>query len=147
MTQDDKIKFANHKAVELSGYSEQDILLRSFLDFVYPDDRQMIISNNSRRMKGEIVQSRYNFRLRSADATTIWVETNSVLIDWNGKPATLNLLTDITDRKQAEDAKREGELKLDLAVRSANMGVWQWNILTDTRSFDNQACFLAWNFS
>jgi PAS domain S-box-containing protein len=39
------------------------------------------------------------------------VEINSIIYTWSGSPATLNFLTNITERKQIEDALRESEYK------------------------------------
>jgi len=50
--------------------------------------------------------------------------------------------TNITGRKRAEDALREGEARLDLAIHSANMGVWSWDIHENKRYFDNKVCYL-----
>jgi len=54
----------------------------------------------------------------------------------------LDMARNIAKLKQAQEDMRESEVKLDLAIRSANMGVWQWNIPTDKRNFDKQACCL-----
>jgi PAS domain S-box-containing protein len=48
----------------------------------------------------------------------------------------------ITERKRAEEALQEGEARLDLAIRSAHMGVWSWDIIEDKRHFDHQVCHL-----
>jgi PAS domain S-box-containing protein len=40
------------------------------------------------------------------------VEINAGLIEWQGRPATLNLLTDITDHKRAEESLAESEQRL-----------------------------------
>ncbi|MCZ7383067.1 MAG: PAS domain S-box protein [Candidatus Methanoperedens sp.] len=45
-------------------------------------------------------------------------------------------------RKRAEDALRENEARLDLALRSARMGVWHWDIIENRRYFDDQVCHL-----
>ncbi len=44
----------------------------------------------------------------------------------------LNVVRDITDRKQAEETLRESVEQLQLATTAANMGLWFWNIQTDT---------------
>ena len=49
---------------------------------------------------------------------------------------------DMTDRKRAEAALRKSEEELELALRSAHMGVWQWDIAADQRTFDDQVCHL-----
>jgi PAS domain S-box-containing protein len=49
---------------------------------------------------------------------------------------------EITKRKRSEEALRESEAQLDLALRSAQMGVWYWDIVEDRRHFDDQVCHL-----
>ena len=41
---------------------------------------------------------------------------------------------------QSFDALKKSEERLDLAIRSANMGVWSWSIDEDKRYFDDQVC-------
>ncbi|MCX6567104.1 MAG: ATP-binding protein, partial [Candidatus Aminicenantes bacterium] len=52
---------------------------------------------------GDTDQPRYVFRLLTRDGAVKWVELGAVLIDWEGRPATLNFLTDITDRRKGEE--------------------------------------------
>jgi PAS domain S-box-containing protein len=49
---------------------------------------------------------------------------------------------DITSRKQTEKTLKESRERLDLAVESASMGVWHWDLVEGRRSFDHQACSL-----
>jgi len=49
---------------------------------------------------------------------------------------------DITRRRQAEQALRESEERLNLALQSAGAGVWSWDVVADRRSFDAQVCHL-----
>ena len=49
----------------------------------------------------------------------------------------LEINSDITERKQAEDALRENQQRLDLALQSAHMGVWRWEIGENKRYFDD----------
>jgi PAS domain S-box-containing protein len=50
--------------------------------------------------------------------------------------------TDITDRKRAEEALRENQARLDLALQSAHMGVWRWEFKENKRYLDDLACQL-----
>jgi len=76
-----------------------------------------------KRMKGEPVPSRYEFRLLTIDKSAKWVEINSVIINWNGKPATLNFLTDITERKKADDELRHQTALLEAQLNSLMAGI------------------------
>jgi two-component system, cell cycle sensor histidine kinase and response regulator CckA len=107
--QDGLIKFINREALEMTGYSEFELMNKPFPEFVHPDDRDMILENSIKRLKGEPVPSRYAFRIVTRDGITKWVEIGVTLIEWQGWPATLNFLTNITDRKKAEEELRESE--------------------------------------
>ena len=52
------------------------------------------------------------------------------------------IVRDVTERKQMEEALRENQSRLDLALRSAQMGVWHLDINENIRVFDNQVCNL-----
>ncbi len=103
VAQDGMLRFVNRMACEITGYSEAELLGRPFLDFIHRDDRSMVTDLHQRRLRGETLPTRYPFRLVVRDGDTRWVEIGVVLIEWEGRAATLNLLTDITERKRAEE--------------------------------------------
>jgi PAS domain S-box-containing protein len=93
---------------------------KAFIDFIHEDDREMVMDRHIRRIRGETPPERYSFRIIHSSGTILWVQLNAVVIQWNGKPATLNFMSDITERKKAEDQLREREKKYRLLF---NMGV------------------------
>ncbi len=101
--QEGRVVFLNPATSMLTGYSAGEIQTRPFIDFVHPDDRKMVLDRHVRRIKGENVTQRYPFRLVHKNSAILWVELNTVLIDWQEKPATLNFLSDITLRRQIEE--------------------------------------------
>ncbi|MEI7850913.1 MAG: PAS domain S-box protein [Kiritimatiellales bacterium] len=53
---------------------------------------------------------------------------------------------DITEREQSEALLWASQTKLDLALQSAQMGVWQWDVVANKRTYDRQTCaFLGVN--
>ncbi|MBN1177917.1 MAG: PAS domain S-box protein, partial [Anaerolineae bacterium] len=48
----------------------------------------------------------------------------------------VSVVRDITDRKQVEAALREGEQRMDLALRGADLGTWDWNVRTGSVVFN-----------
>jgi PAS domain S-box-containing protein len=111
VAQDGMLKLVNHKTIEFTGYSEQELLSMQFSAFIHADDRAMVVERYQKQMKGEEAPSRYAFRLSSKDVSTRWVELSVVVIDWDERPATLNFLTDITERKRADEALSESETR------------------------------------
>ncbi len=109
VVQDGKLQMVNSRTTEMCGYTEEELLSQPFKNFVHPDDFNMLIDRFRKRISGETVPSRYSYRISRKDGTLRWVELSVVIIDWNGAPATLNYVTDITDRKLAEDALKESE--------------------------------------
>lgn len=104
--QDGKFTFANPALLKLLGHSEEEILGREFLPLVYEEDRDLIQSNYARRLQGEPVTSKTDFRVLHKSGKPIWVQISTTMVDWNGLPATLSFMSDITERKQAEDDTR-----------------------------------------
>jgi PAS domain S-box-containing protein len=74
------------------------------------------------------------------DGSRIWVETSvSFLLDETGQPSgILGVTRDITERKRAEDADRQLNERLTLAVRAGNFGVWDWDVSSSKLVWDER---------
>lgn len=109
IAQDGVIKFSNPETHRLLGYSHEELASMPFIETIAPEDREMVVDRYVRRQRNEDVPSRYSFRVISRDGRLIWAEINSVLIQWEGRPATLSFLRDITQRLEADRALRASE--------------------------------------
>ena len=116
ITQDMKVVFLNHAAMNMAGYSKEISTLKSFTDFIHPDDLKMVVDYHIKRLKGEEVPPVYSFRVIGQDGTVIWCEINAAVIQWKGKPATLNFLNNVTERKRAEEELKQTLESLRKAV-------------------------------
>jgi len=103
VAQNGKIIFHNPQTAVKIGYSAEEITEKPFIEFIHPDDRGMVIDRHLKRLKGEKLPHKYVFRIISRNGSARWAELNTVLIAWEGKPATLNFLEDITERKLSEE--------------------------------------------
>ncbi|MEI6292346.1 MAG: PAS domain S-box protein [Methanomicrobiales archaeon] len=112
--QDGVLKYANPKALEMIQSTLEKITDKPFVTFIHPDDRSLVADRYMRRLRGENVPSKYDFRILGEKGLLTWVQISAVVTLWEGKPATLNFLTDISDRKQAEDALRRANRQLNL---------------------------------
>lgn len=98
-----RILYANPKALKLTALDEETARSRPFIDFIHPDDRERVIVNHRKRLRGETAENHYQFRVQHSQSGTRWLEISAVMFEWEGKPATLNFLTDVTLKRQAED--------------------------------------------
>jgi two-component system cell cycle sensor histidine kinase/response regulator CckA len=102
IAQDGVIKFPNLKTEELLGYSAAELAQIPFINHIHPDDRAMVIEKHRKRLEGQRFPSTYSFRTRNKSGEEQWVEINAVFIVWEGRPATLNFIRDVTEKKKLE---------------------------------------------
>jgi len=74
-----------------------------FIEWVHPEERDMVHRNYLKRISGEPVLANYTTRFIHKDGSVKWVDVSAVRISWEGSPATLNFLSDITEKRQLEE--------------------------------------------
>jgi len=121
--QDGVLKFVNVASMELIGYSSEELVGKDFLETIVPEEREKIKKRYSERMAGKEVPSIYEVTLLRRDGATVPVELNASVIDYEGRPADLVFLRDITERRKAEEALRESEERLKTLIDSMQAGV------------------------
>lgn len=109
VAQDETIRFANKRTAEITGYSIEELVSSPFIDLIQPEDRKLVMGRYHNRLKGKKPPALYEFRILRKDSNSRWVDISSVLISWEGRPATLNFLTDVTERKKTEEKIKSHE--------------------------------------
>jgi PAS domain S-box-containing protein len=109
VTQDHKLKFMNPRASAILGDTCENVADQPFLDFVHPDDRMMVVDRYNRRLDGESLPDGVSFRILDKAGHVKDVELNSVLIAWQGRPAALAFLRDVTVQKKMESQLRNAQ--------------------------------------
>ncbi len=97
------VQFANPTAEKLLGFTMDEFLRKSFLDFVHAEDRDMVVDIHMRRITGEAVPALYHARFLTKSGDLLSGECSGVTIEWQGKPATLIFIRDITLQKKLEE--------------------------------------------
>ncbi|MDY6892443.1 MAG: PAS domain S-box protein [Chloroflexota bacterium] len=138
--QDQIVKYANTRSLEILGYPPEEIIGHPISDYIYPDELANVLDRYTRRMAGESIIPIYETAFLHKDGRRIDVELNAGLIMYEGFPADMVIVRDITERKQAEQALRESEHKYRELVELSNdiVAVAQDGIIKfiNTRSSD-----------
>ncbi len=102
--QNGRLVYVNPKCAEIFGYAVDEILSApSVLDFIAEEDRPLVTENIRRRMSGDVGSLHYTFRGLRADGTVIDVEAHGTQTVYDGKPAIMGTLIDVTSRRKMQD--------------------------------------------
>lgn len=101
----------NQAYCELLGYTQEELRQREFTSLIHPDDRPADLAVTQRLKAGEVPFFQIENRYVRKDGDVVWVHKYvSVLDDAAGDPAhVLAMVTDVTERKLAEEALRASE--------------------------------------
>jgi len=123
LIQDGMMKSVNPSLLKLTSYSEYELISRPFIDFVHPDDRQMVAERHLVRLTGGEVPSAYSFRIVDKQGNSRWVEVNALSLVWENAPAVLCFLTDVTEHRSAEEELKQSEEKYRNLFENTQDGV------------------------
>jgi PAS domain S-box-containing protein len=111
--QDERIVFANDRFAEIYGYTKKELVGIATWELVHPEDRALTDDMRARRLRGEDVPSEYEARGLTRSGETIWVTRRNTRIDYQGRPAILGNIVDITEQKEAEEELRKINQELE----------------------------------
>ncbi len=113
----------------------------SWQSWVHPDDVTRVWQEVSKYLRGETPLYSAEYRMKHKNGHWIWVADRGKVVERNsrGEPVrSMGTQIDITKMKEAEQAVRQNEETLSLAVEAGKIGVWDWDLLTDACSFSSQ---------
>ena len=139
VTQDWKIAFVNRRFEELIGTSRSSLIGLSILDITHPDDRQAVADRYQKTLSGEWPSQAVVYKGIDGQGRTRWGELREVPFSWEGKPAVITLINDITDQKLAEEAVRSDEERYRHLLENASESILiiqDWKVAYINRKFE-----------
>lgn len=131
------------RTLELFGYAPGDApASNSLLEAVHPDDRARVSEGIARAMSPDRVGAySEEFRILRRDTGEIrWLSALGRTAFENGVCVRfVGVFQDITERKLAEQARQEAELRVRMAVRAGAIGLWQYRPATGRVTRDEHA--------
>jgi len=122
--QDHAFLFANPKAQELLGYSENELKSGTLHRVVHPEDLDLVLQQSTESARSENPRESFTVKILSKSGDARWVEMRSEAFSWQGQAATLCFLKDVTAHHLIEQKYRrvvnstsEGFMMLDRELR------------------------------
>ena len=107
------ILYINPSSVEVMGYTQDELINKQMIDFIVPKYRPIIDEAISKQMNGKTIEP-YEIEILTKSGGRRTVVVGGTVIEYSGSSASLNVLTDITERKLAVDALRQANRQLNL---------------------------------
>jgi PAS domain S-box-containing protein len=130
----------NRKLCEILGYTQDELLAKTFQDITHPDDLDKDLGLVQRVLRQEIDNYGLDKRYLRKDGSYLWARlTVSLVRKPDGTPDYfISVLEDISLRKQAEVDLRESESRLNRALAAADAGVWEWDVLSNLNHWSDE---------
>ncbi len=111
----------------------------AFLNFIHPDDREMLKTNFAQTLIGKGTNS-LEHRIITPQGIEKWIDEKwTISMDENGVAiVAIGTCQDITERKQAEQKVLKSEMKLKIAQHVAHVGSWELDIENDEHSWSDE---------
>ncbi len=111
--------YANPAAELISGYTAEELYKMHFWEFVSPEYKDVIIQRGKARHAGENLDGAYEFTIINKQGEERWVSLKGSTVKFRNIDSGIITVTDITDRKHAEEQMKSQQEELSVIYQNA----------------------------
>jgi PAS domain S-box-containing protein len=124
-----RIAYVSPAVERIFGYSVGEILGQNVSQFIHPEDVGLLEKRIKSALGGRSAGS--ELRFIDKEGGVRFVRTYGRPIDEGRLEGLHGILVDITEQKKVEEALKDSEERLKLAVEGADLAIWNWDLITD----------------
>ncbi|MHA1146361.1 MAG: PAS domain S-box protein, partial [Candidatus Helarchaeota archaeon] len=128
LIQDGIFKYVNKAGSKITGYSIEEVMNwgpEEFANIIHPEDRQFALEQARKKQRGDSdIVPHYSYRIITKSGEMKWIENYSRTVEYEGRPADLVTVIDITERHRTEELLRDSEEKYRTLVEEIQDGVF-----------------------
>ena len=139
----EKKTFYSNRWIEMLGYKPEEFTDNDYewSSRINPDDLAFAFAEISQNLSGQTDFFNYEYRFRNKEGNYLWILNRGKVVERNANGEATRVVgshSDISKLKRAEQLIKENEMRLSLAVKAGGVGIWDWDIVSDKLTWDDQ---------
>ncbi|MDX1933466.1 MAG: PAS domain-containing protein [Capsulimonadales bacterium] len=130
--------YVNPRMAKMLGFTPEEMVGRSAFDFVFPEDIPRYQISFAERKSGVAAQIEVRWRRQDGSELFTLVSSNPILDEKGRFVAGLALVSDLSERRRAENRLVESENRLRIAQEAGRLGLHDFNVVTGDLIWDTQ---------
>ena len=132
----------NTQAEQIFGWKRHEAIGHAMVDIIIPSTHREAHQRGLERFlktgEGPILNKRIEITAMRRDGTEFPIELAITPLRLEDAYTFTAFVVDITERKRAEEALRTSEERLAITVQGSHIGIWDWNLTTNSVYFSPQ---------
>ncbi len=116
IVQDGICKSANKSTSQILGYSVEEFMGKRFFEWFPSKGKEILAQRHKQRVAGEEVPASLKTKILHKKGNIKDIEFSSSIVQFDGRPAEMGIIQDISDLKSLEEALKKAEEKYQILV-------------------------------
>jgi PAS domain S-box-containing protein len=143
----EKKTFYSNRWLEMLGYKPEEFTDNDYewSSRIHPDDIEFTYAEISKNLSGQTDFFNHEYRFRNKEGNYLWILNRGKVVERNANGEAIRVVgshSDISKLKLAEQLIKVNEARLSLAVKAGGVGIWDWDIVNDKLTWEEQMFFL-----
>jgi len=135
--------FYSNRWIEMLGYKPEEFTDNDYewRSRIHPDDIAFTFSEIAQNLKGNTDSFNFEYRFRNKEGNYLWILNRGKVVERNANGESIRVIgthSDITKLKKTEELIKINETRLSLAIKAGGVGIWDWDIVSNTLTWDEQ---------
>jgi PAS domain S-box-containing protein len=139
----EKKTFYSNRWLEMLGYKPEEFTDsdNEWSSRLHPDDIAFTFDEISQNLSGQTDSFNFEYRIKNKEGNYLWMLNRGKVVERNENGEAIRVVgshSDINKLKQTEELIKVNEARLSLAVKAGGVGIWDWDIVSDKLTWDDQ---------